>query len=228
MRQQKDRAYGDLLSRLRVGAITAEDMNLLETRKFDIKSPNTVNRVCLLPSYMKNLPPDIVCLLAIRKQCECLNTIMLEELPTDKIVLMAEDSIEGRNPRLKAAAKRILAKAEEDDRSSTGLAKIITIKIWTKFMIIRNIDVTIGLVNRTIGVITSVSKCIDKAVEQVQSITIRLSSGQECQIERMDVKFEIMKETYITRRQVPISQSYGIKIHKSQGLSLHNAVMDVG
>lgn len=40
MRQQKDQVYGDLLSRLRVGAITIDDIDLLETRKVDIGSPN--------------------------------------------------------------------------------------------------------------------------------------------------------------------------------------------
>ncbi|XP_015120448.1 uncharacterized protein LOC107043441 [Diachasma alloeum] len=199
MRQQKDQAYGDILARLRVGAITAEDINLLETRKFDIASTNTAKRVRLLSSYIKKLPPDAVCLLATRKQCECLNTVMLEQLATYELVLIAEDSVDCRNPRLKATAMKILEKAEKDDRSSAGLAKIITIKIGAKVMVRRNIDVTIGLVNGTIGIVTSVVKCIDKAIEHIKLITIRLASGQECDIERMDVKFEIMNETYIKR-----------------------------
>jgi len=37
-----------------------------------------------------------------------------------------------------------------------------------------------------------------------------------------------MDRAYVTRKQFPLSLSYGITIHKSQGLSLQNAIMDIG
>lgn len=93
-------------------------------------------------------------------------------------------------------------------------------------MIRRNIDVTKGLVNGTIGVLSSVSRSID--TNNVESIKILLPSGSECTIERVTVKFEIMDLAFAFRRQFPISLSYGMTIHKSQGLSLDNAIVDVG
>lgn len=37
-----------------------------------------------------------------------------------------------------------------------------------------------------------------------------------------------MNRAYVTRKQFPLSLSYGITIHKSQGLSLKCAIMDIG
>lgn len=55
---------------------------------------------------------------------------------------------------------KLLSKQEEDDKYSTaGLSKIITVKIRVKIMI-RNINISIGLINGALGVIISVSKSI--------------------------------------------------------------------
>ncbi|XP_063978978.1 ATP-dependent DNA helicase PIF1-like [Diachasmimorpha longicaudata] len=196
MRQKKDRVYGELLSRLRVGDISGEDSKLLQSRKHNIQSSNLAERLRFLAEYIKSLPVD---------------TIQL-------IVAM----------RLRNKAVKILEKAEQDDRSSAGLAKCITIKIGAKGMIRRNIDVTIGLVNGTIAVVQSISKSIMKGKEYPKAVTVKLDSGQTHDIERMEVKFEIMDGVYITRKQFPISLTYGITIHKSQGLRLPNAVMNIG
>uniref|UniRef100_A0A6V7J8C7 ATP-dependent DNA helicase n=1 Tax=Bracon brevicornis TaxID=1563983 RepID=A0A6V7J8C7_9HYME len=95
-------------------------------------------------------------------------------------------------------------------------------------MLRRNIDVTLGLVNGTIAVVELVVKSVMHGKDHIQKVNIMLESGQIYGIERMDVKFEIMDSVYITSKQFPISLSYGITIHKSQGLSLRSAVMDLG
>ena len=41
-------------------------------------------------------------------------------------------------------------------------------------------------------------------------------------------KFEIIPRAYVYREQFPICVAYALTIHKSQGLSLKNALMDIG
>jgi len=55
-----------------------------------------------------------------------------------------------------------------------------------------------------------------------------LPSGLEYFIERVSVKFQVMDRAYVIRKQFPLSLSYGITIHKSQELSLQNAIIDIG
>ena len=63
-------------------------------------------------------------------------------------------------------------------------------------MIRRNIDVTLGLVNGTIGTIISVTRSIDKK-DDIDKITIVLPGGKECAIERVSVKFEVMEKVLV-------------------------------
>ncbi|XP_034934690.1 ATP-dependent DNA helicase PIF1-like [Chelonus insularis] len=109
---------------------------------------------------------------------------------------------------------------------TAGLAKKIKVKLGAKIMIRRNIDVTLGLVNGTIGKIMSISESTQN--DQIDSITIQLANKKEYTIERISAKFQVMNNAYVIRKQFPLCLSYGITIHKSQGLSLTNAVIDVG
>jgi ATP-dependent exoDNAse (exonuclease V) alpha subunit len=57
---------------------------------------------------------------------------------------------------------------------------------------------------------------------------ITLPNGKQHNIERINIKFQIMNKAYVIRKQFSITLSYGITIHKSQGLSLKSAVIDIG
>ena len=52
MRQKADKAYGDLLNRLRIGTVTTDDINLLKTRKLSFKSSSIDDRLNELANHI--------------------------------------------------------------------------------------------------------------------------------------------------------------------------------
>ncbi|XP_036140477.1 uncharacterized protein LOC118644866 [Monomorium pharaonis] len=143
----------------------------------------------------------------------------------EEILLIAEDEIEC-TPYIKKRITKVLADNDDDNTRTAGLFKRITIKIGAKVMIRRNIDASLGLVNGTIATVISVVQ--DPSTDYVEKIKLLLPSDLEYFIERVSVKFQVMENAFVIRKQFPISLSYGITIHKAQGLSLQNVVTDIG
>jgi len=105
-----------------------------------------------------------------------------------------------------------------------GLEKRISIKVGCKIMLLRNIDVTNGLVNGAIGIVVGIQNGFDLKPEKVM-----VQFGTQIHnIERVTGKFELFPGAYIFRKQFPISIAYRITIHKSQGMSLNKYIIDVG
>ncbi|KYN13100.1 ATP-dependent DNA helicase PIF1 [Trachymyrmex cornetzi] len=159
--------------------------------------------------------------------CNKLNAAMLSRIASKEIFLIAEDTIDCI-PYMKKKVTKVLSNDndDDDDTRTAGLSKRITIKIGAKVMIRRNIDASLGLVNGTIATVISVVQ--DKTTDYIEKIKILLPSGLEYFIERVSVKFPLMDRVYVIRKQFPLCLSFGITIHKSQGLSLQNAIMDLG
>ena len=156
--------------------------------------------------------------------CDTLSKEMLRRISSDEIKLVAEDIFDGP-PYLEDDIRKALN--DNDDCSWTGgLPRVISIKIGAKIMITRNIDVTKGLVNGTIGIVKAVKKNIDNK-NDIEEITL-IANGVECTLEKINVKFEVQRRTFVIRKQFPICLSYAITVHKSQGLSLQTAVVDAG
>ena len=157
--------------------------------------------------------------------CNILHDAMLSRIVSKEILLIAEDTIECI-PYVKKKVLKVLSNNDNDNSRTAGLSKQITIKIGAKVMIRRNIDASLGLVNGTIAKVISIVQ--DTSTDYVEKIKLLLPSGSEYAIERVSVKFEVMDRAYVIRKQFPLSLSYGITIHKSQGLSLQSAIMDIG
>jgi len=225
MRQQGDRSYSELLSRIRVGLLTKSDCEILEKRKISFKGQSFETRLNELCDFINNLPSDTVCLLPTCHMCDVLNAAMLDRIASKEILLIAEDTIDCIS-YIKKRVTKVLTDNDDDNTRTAGLSKQITIKVGAKVMIRRNIDASLGLVNGTIATVISVVQ--DKTNDYIEKIKLLLPSGLEYFIERVSVKFQVMDRAYVIRKQFPLSLSYGITVHKSQGLSLQNAIMDIG
>ena len=93
--------------------------------------------------------------------CEMLNNEMLSRISSDEIKLFANDALDCPN-YLKKKIRIALETDVEDCSRSGGLPKIIKIKIGAKIMLTRNVDVTQGLINGTIGIVSGIKTNIDE------------------------------------------------------------------
>ena len=128
---------------------------------------------------------------------------------------------------LRQKVSKKLEKCSDDSTVTAGLENAIIIKIGCKIMLRRNIDVTLGLVNGSISTVSSVKYSIDQC-NVVDAINIKFDDGKEQVLEKVSSKFQVLDKDFVIRRQFPISSAYAITVHKSQGLTLKNVLVDIG
>ncbi|KAG5331671.1 ATP6 synthase, partial [Acromyrmex heyeri] len=133
-----------------------------------------------------------------RKIHDVLDTAMLDKIDGDEI--LAKDDVDCAS----AMKKKILEDKDDKVSETAGIERVIAFKIGAKVMIRRNIDVTLGFVNGTIGNVVVVNHFVDRNC--INSIKIVISDNKE----------------------ITLFLSYRITIHKSQGITCKNAIMDLG
>lgn len=80
-------------------------------------------------------------------------------------------------------------KKNEDDSSLTaGVEHVITIKIGARIMLRKNIDVSKGLVNGSIGVIEKIL-CDVESDNKARKIRIKFNHNLTYELERVNTKF---------------------------------------
>ncbi|KAL1448322.1 hypothetical protein WDU94_000591 [Cyamophila willieti] len=226
MRQKDDSSFADILSRVRLGVITKGDQELLSKRLVPLKSETITGRLKEITEYLNSLPDDTVCLLPTKNMCEQFNTAMLRAIDQPEIEIQANDKID--SPRyLNKRATEAVKKYEDDSSMTAGLEHKIVLKLGARIMLRRNIDVSLGLVNGSIGTVQKIIQDIDNR-SMVKKIKIKFNHGLEYDLERVTTKFEVLPRAYVHREQFSLCLAYAITIHKSQGLSINNALMDIG
>lgn len=226
MRQLNDMKFVEMLLRIRIGITTEEDRRILSQRLITLKSGSNEGRLHEIAEFLSHLPADTVCLLPTRNMAQQLNDAMLQANPNPEITLKATDSVDCPRYLVKRARESI-EKYEEDASMTAGLEKTIVIKKGVKVMLKRNIDVSLGLVNGAIGIVDKVEWDLNDK-NKARRVIIIFNNGLRHELAPVKSKFEIINRAFVHREQFPICVAYAITIHKSQGLSLNNALIDIG
>jgi len=96
-------------------------------------------------------------------------------------------------------------------------------------MLKRNKNVEAGLVNGSVGTVTSFNTTTQGNITSVDSIAVKFDKIDNiANIERNSAFFEVLKSIYHTRKQFSLMLAFAITIHKSQGLSLQTAIVNAG
>lgn len=94
-------------------------------------------------------------------------------------------------------------------------------------MLRRNIDVSKGLLNGSIGTIEKVHWVVDSN-NNARKITIKFNHNLIHELVRVKTKFQILSKAYFHREQCSICLANANNSHDSQSLSLDSALLDIG
>ena len=145
-RQEGDKAYADLLNRLRTNSQTAEDVKMLKKRVFKRNHP-----------IYKEVVTYIVC---TKKTAKRINDEFLEKAEGDEMMFKAIHSHalqESYEPKID----------EVGEVGNTGYMDELKVKVGCKVILIQNIDVADCLTNGQLGVLIGTVKAPNGSVRML-------------------------------------------------------------
>jgi len=200
-RQSSDSKYIDLLLRIREGNHTEEDINLLKTR-LDVKP--TGNHVHIVNS---------------NKSAQIINESNLSNINEPVYEYLAEYKDSGKNIEI----DDVLIKELKFQFNQKGI-DILELKKGTRVMLTKNIDVSNGLVNGSIGIIDSFIEYQDKN-EKFPLVIFDNVPGKHL-ILPVSIELELDNCVCIAN-QIPLMLAYALTTHKLQGITLDSAILDL-
>lgn len=201
-RQKSDPTFINLLLRLREGKHTEEDINLLKSR---------------LHIEPKGNPIHIV---SSNKSAQLINESNLLKIkePINKYVAQYKDS--GRD----AEIDEVLIKELKFQFKQKGI-DTLELKKGTRVMLTKNIDVSIGLVNGSVGIVDSFTEPQDENSQGFPIVIFDNIPGKQL-ISPVTIELELNNCICIAS-QIPLMLAYALTTHKVQGISLDSAILDL-
>lgn len=179
--RQSDNEFVQILNHLRIGHIDEKI-----TERLLATSKQTIEINGILATQLCSHTSD----------ADSINRTKLDNLPGEKVLFRAEDSD---------------AQMRKQLDSQVQAPHELYLKINAQVMLLKNINISAGLVNGARGVVIAFEKGVP---------IVRFMNKMEysCKAERWVIKMP--NGGLLTRRQVPLKLAWAFSIHKSQGLTL--------
>lgn len=202
-RQAKDFNFKELLNRLGNGTFTLQDYEILKTRKFDCLNQPQIFR-------------DSIRLFPTRKAAFAYNVEKLREFES---VFRIKAINDGRGAETATSS------------DAENLEPILYLAIGAKVMLNKNLWISVGLVNGATSIVTDIVLRPDTSMPMFIMVNFDKYIGPRINnavpIAPFECKFNLNGHE-CKRIQIPLNISFAITIHKSQGLTLDSAVVDIG
>lgn len=229
-RQSGDEEYGQLLNRLRFGAMNEEDVQRLQERLIPVAAGK--NSLETFLDYYEQLISEgksVVCLIPNLENVKLFNEKMMARQAKEVVRIPALDSFLGVSEFLSKRKKDCLLaklrKKQDHIADTAGLESILVLCKGARVMNRRNTNVELGVVNGSLGTVTG----FDVVDGEVESIFVKFDRVDEVQgMKRVSAKFPLEKTVQVERRQFSLIQSWACTTHKSQSLSLDEVLADCG
>ena len=225
MRQRGDQAFSELLCRVRTNTCTADDIKILKSREIAADSANYPTQA--LHVYRLNADVDER------------NTNMLDSIAPQnaQFAIKAIDSVAGQTHHISLTSL-------SDKRSETGgLHGTLKLAVGARVMLTTNVDVSDGLVNGARGEVvhivtnnssevTSILVKFDNnrvGLKSIQTSPHRARFANGVPLSKHEVVFfaKGKRGSEIKRLQFPLTLAWATTIHKVQGLTLDEIVVDM-
>ena len=224
MRQKGDNILIDLLNKVRIGELDVDSENILKSRFINQNDPN--------------YPIDAIHIFAENKPANRHNENMLN---TNENVLYTIPAVDGIPKNVSQAQ---INRALNKNQSETGgLAAILMLKVNARVMLTSNIDIEDRLINGQIGTVKRVVMNIENKVAKIYIKFDDSKAGIDAlnkdnygkrnglvPIETICVSIKLKtnkpSSPVIKRTQFPLMLAWACTVHKVQGLSLEQAVIN--
>jgi ATP-dependent exoDNAse (exonuclease V) alpha subunit len=192
-RQSSDKQYIDILSRIRRGLHTLDDIRILNTR------------------LNQEVDDNIIHLVSSNKKAQQINKNRMDKISSVDHIFDTTYTRSGKDETCD-----LLERELQSQFSQKGTERLV-LKKGCRVILIKNLNVEIGLVNGSTGTIQEI---------QNDKIRVIFDNGVTETITRVDWELELDNSKVIAT-QIPLVLAYSVTIHRSQSLSLERAVLDL-
>ena len=219
VRQSNNRLFVRLLNRARIGELLPQDYDILKDRLIDIQSNDIPEALHIFPT---------------RRQVSSYNTQRQVSLNSHDVSIHALNYFSSSDITPGQIVPRDLL--PDDDHIAGNLPLSLSLSIGTRVMLIRNILTSTGLVNGAIGTVHS----FEYSENDISSIhvlfddrTVGLTNINIPTV-HLPIPISQVRHTFlykgraIVRFTFPLVQCWACTIHKVQGMTLENIVIDIG
>ena len=200
--RQSNKTFVNILEKVRRGIVDKEVVDVLNSRVgVNLDTSNGIEPSLLFP---------------LRKQVEDINSRRLEMIPGDPVVFEPKIKV---NKRGEDVPDFLIKNATEAITKNIQCDHTLPLKIGAQVLLVVNLSPECGLVNGSRGVITSVDK-YGPVVLFESSISGPIN---------MEPHTWTQKEPWgsVELTQFPLRLAWAVTIHKSQGMSLDKAEIDL-
>jgi ATP-dependent DNA helicase PIF1 len=195
-RQKSDSSFINLLQRMRNGQTTEADIQLLNSRKIKTKG-------------------DIIQLVSSNKKAQIINQTNLVKIKEPEHIYNVQYIHEDNQ---NTQVFNLLINELESQLKTREMEKLV-LKKGCRVMLLRNIDVKLGLTNGSIGTIIDFKMGLPEV--RFDNDVVKLINTHQWDIE------DPVNKVKVSAMQLPLMLAYSCTIHKTQGLTLENAILDL-
>lgn len=210
--RQSDERFIKALNNLRLNELTESDIELFMSRQID----DSLVKADMLHIFSTNYEADNYNNMKFRQ----VDNRMYMFNSVDKIHRKNSAIVVDRNNLSDKLTKFDLMTLETFDKSCKA-PSALDLKVGCKVMLLINLDFNKGLINGSTGEVLEISQNIED-----EHILVKFDNGVEQAIPKNTFEAYRDGEVVVSREQYPLRLAYGITIHKSQGMTLDNLIVD--